>query len=404
MSLLSLLCLTSACTMQEQMVGYDDTYYDNNELANVQQQEEKNYERASAWANQKAYQDPAYSNEAKTYSQRVQGSSDAQNNEQVVDVADSNYSSQYSDYNQDNYYDYAYSARINRFHRPYYWLNYYDDYYTDLYWYTFDPLSWGVSIYLGYSWWYPSYYYRPYYWDWNYSYGGICYFNYRDGNSFFDRSRGRNSFDPNRGRGLASGGLGSTATGFPTSNRRINNGAKGSFADLYNAQTRTNVTPVHSANTNNRLLAPQENLTSAQNQRRRIVTTTQTNGNRERFSRPQNLNNNNNNIHTRGGNAAVRTMNTKRSSAQTYTPPMSSQPRSNNEFRSGVRSLSRSIFSNQNNNSNNNSFNRNNNSYRQTNNNSSSHSSSIRSGSSSSRSSGGGFSGGSSRSCGGRSR
>ena len=59
-------------------------------------------------------------------------------------------------YEEDDYYDYAYTARIRRFHRPYGW-SYYDNYYTNSYWYDYNPNSWGVSIYLGYNWWGPSY-------------------------------------------------------------------------------------------------------------------------------------------------------------------------------------------------------------------------------------------------------
>ena len=47
-----------------------------------------------------------------------------------------------------SYYDYEYTARINRFHRDM-TLDYYNDYYTNLYWYTHDPLFWGTSIYWG---------------------------------------------------------------------------------------------------------------------------------------------------------------------------------------------------------------------------------------------------------------
>lgn len=86
-------------------------------------------------------------------------------------------------FNKDDYYDYEYSARINRFHRDMQW-NYYDDVYTNLYWYTSDPFFWGTSIYWGYGW-YPFGYYgwrtgwswglgwSPYrgwdlYWGWGY--------------------------------------------------------------------------------------------------------------------------------------------------------------------------------------------------------------------------------------------
>ncbi len=46
-------------------------------------------------------------------------------------------------------YDYYYSSRINRFHRSYNLFNYYSPVFTDTYWYTYQPYSWGLSIYGG---------------------------------------------------------------------------------------------------------------------------------------------------------------------------------------------------------------------------------------------------------------
>ena len=80
-------------------------------------------------------------------------------------------------YDPDDYYDYSYSSRIRRFHTDVYagW-GYYDPYFTNMYWYDYCPASWGLSIYLGYNWWWPSYYYRPYYYspywyDYGFRYG-----------------------------------------------------------------------------------------------------------------------------------------------------------------------------------------------------------------------------------------
>ena len=76
-------------------------------------------------------------------------------------------------YNSDDYYDYAYSARLRRFYTPVYGYGYYDPFYTNSYWYDYNPVSWGVSIYLGYNWWAPSYfYYSPFaYPSWGFSFG-----------------------------------------------------------------------------------------------------------------------------------------------------------------------------------------------------------------------------------------
>lgn len=79
----------------------------------------------------------------------------------------------------DYIYDYYYASRIRRFHSPYVSYSYYNSYYTDCYWYTYEPSFWGMSIYLGSMWnpvgltisfgypyrnYYSSYYYDPYPW------------------------------------------------------------------------------------------------------------------------------------------------------------------------------------------------------------------------------------------------
>ena len=77
-------------------------------------------------------------------------------------------------YNGDNYdfdneyYDYEYSSRIKRFRRNNGNYGYYDDYYTNYYWYDYDPYYYGTSIYTSYGWWHP----RPWGWNAGWSYYG----------------------------------------------------------------------------------------------------------------------------------------------------------------------------------------------------------------------------------------
>ena len=68
-----------------------------------------------------------------------------------------------NNYSSDDYYDYAYSSRIRRFNQPM-GYSYYDPYYTNSYWYDYQPNSWGISIYSTYNWWAPSvcYSYNPF--------------------------------------------------------------------------------------------------------------------------------------------------------------------------------------------------------------------------------------------------
>jgi hypothetical protein len=84
------------------------------------------------------------------------------------------YSEQYADENgngvTNNYYgnyyeddnDFSYSSRIRRFHRNNSW-GYYDPWYTNMYYYNYDPFFWGTSIYIGYR---PSFS-----WGWNSGWG-----------------------------------------------------------------------------------------------------------------------------------------------------------------------------------------------------------------------------------------
>jgi hypothetical protein len=60
-------------------------------------------------------------------------------------------------YSSDDYYDYEYAARLKRFHNPSGNFGYYDDPYTNSYYYSNDPWMYGSSIYMGYNFWGPSY-------------------------------------------------------------------------------------------------------------------------------------------------------------------------------------------------------------------------------------------------------
>lgn len=78
-------------------------------------------------------------------------------------------------FNADDYYDYEYATRLRRFHSNIDNYGYYDNYYTNSYWYSGDPYTYGTSVYMGYNFWGPSYYtyaYTPYlYWGTGFSYG-----------------------------------------------------------------------------------------------------------------------------------------------------------------------------------------------------------------------------------------
>lgn len=91
------------------------------------------------------------------------------------------------EFKYDDYYDYEYATRVKRFNNNINGLSYYDNYYTNSYWYNQNPYNYGVSVYNGYSWWgssYNSYSYNPsvnFYNSWGWGYGNQfnnCYNGY----------------------------------------------------------------------------------------------------------------------------------------------------------------------------------------------------------------------------------
>lgn len=84
-------------------------------------------------------------------------------------------------------YDYYYASRINRFHRSYATFSYYAPVFTDTYWYSYQPYTWGMTIYgggrigVGVMYNYPiyySYWEAPWYIGWNYGWSGGYYWGY----------------------------------------------------------------------------------------------------------------------------------------------------------------------------------------------------------------------------------
>ena len=125
------------------------------------------------------YSDPNYlgSSEFSSYEEIVTEPVSEIYQTQDTDTITDNY---YSEYDvADDYYDYSFSSRIRRFHRPMYYSNYYGGLYTDYYWYNNDPFYCGTSIYYGYNWNSPYYsYYSPYYYNNYVGYYAYGYNNY----------------------------------------------------------------------------------------------------------------------------------------------------------------------------------------------------------------------------------
>lgn len=134
------------------------------------------------------YADPAVTraeeNRIKEEKRLAKAAADKRRNDSLAEIAriqkekdDANPAYKYKDYNADDYYDYEYATRIKRFNRNINGLSYYNNYYTNSYWYTGNPYNYGVSVYNGYSWWGPSYNYYSYnpsvtfYNSWGWGYG-----------------------------------------------------------------------------------------------------------------------------------------------------------------------------------------------------------------------------------------
>jgi hypothetical protein len=118
--------------------------------------------------------------------------------EEIINNEDSIEGNEVEYYSTDNYYDFSYSSRIRRFHRPMiHNYGYYSGFYTDYYWYNSDPFYWGSSIYSGYGWYSPYYsfspyynYYSPFYYDyhsWNHhGHHGYHGYNYNPYSNYYN--------------------------------------------------------------------------------------------------------------------------------------------------------------------------------------------------------------------------
>lgn len=83
------------------------------------------------------------------------------------------------EFNKDDYYDYEYASRVRRFHNPVYGTGYYDNWYTNSYWYSGNPAFYGSSIYGNSTWGLmPSVQFNSYYNNWGW---GLGYGNYYNG-------------------------------------------------------------------------------------------------------------------------------------------------------------------------------------------------------------------------------
>jgi len=347
----------TSCTTQNQTAGYDDVYYSPKNQPPVPKHSmviktpETDLNTYNSGTNEAASPDQSYtdgsvSNTDTTYYTDEQSASG-------------------NLYDQDDYYDYAYSAQIKRFYNPVPFGGYYNDYYTNSYWYDPNPWNYGLSIYMGYNWWGPSYGfgyypsygygYNPYYgypyYDYGYPYYGYgggfcyndCYYNSYDKNSFYYGHRGGDvggssgntsarpdgkTFGEKYEARLGAGRPGATPTGrgngtvVTDPNRATNNNVRGGTAASQNTRNATNgYTYTRGQNTN----------TPANSNGRPNTTTQRPNGSNQAQRQYQYVAPNRNNQNATG--TERNNVNNPRNT-QSYTSPEYNRPRSGQEYTS----------------------------------------------------------------------
>jgi hypothetical protein len=213
MKTLSLALITAAfvlascsTTKQAASAEYDDVYYNPNQVekqaTNTVAAQPAAVTPQQAMSAQPLYQEPANSQPVAAANEnlsdyeiyRMQQEAEMLGESYAPEGSEALYAEQYVEYdtlgeygqkgapvivNNYNYYtdptDYYYSSSLRRFSDNYYGWNYYDPYYTDMYWYTGSPFSWGISMGFGYPGWGMGFSYgnpyRPYY-GYGYGYGG----------------------------------------------------------------------------------------------------------------------------------------------------------------------------------------------------------------------------------------
>ena len=185
---LLLVISSTACSSSQKAQTYDDDiYYSPGDAPAKAETPAPNRldEGAPAQNNNEDYgsEGDYYDENARTGDVQTEQYTDGSGNTYITN----NFNGSNNTFNYDDYYDYAYAARIRRFHQPVVIASYYDAYYTNAYWYTYDPFLWGTSIYTGYSWWRP----RPwagwgcnYSWNWGWDCGWSFGMGYGWGNPY----------------------------------------------------------------------------------------------------------------------------------------------------------------------------------------------------------------------------
>jgi hypothetical protein len=143
---LAVFFLASCSSQKDASIAYDDVYYstkqENNKTSRKDNKEEAIYTASEVYTSSEYIDTRTSSSDDYNYGE--------ENTYSTTEYAE-------SEFEMDDYYDYSYSARIRRFHDPNPGYSYYDNYYTNNYYYEYDPWTYGTSIYSGYNYGYPGY-------------------------------------------------------------------------------------------------------------------------------------------------------------------------------------------------------------------------------------------------------
>ncbi len=149
--LLALVVLLASCSGTQQTTAYDDIYYNPKEVIDVSSTAYVDIDERETAGSTDEYPKGRAIEEYYDPDQKNSGYD-----------PDLNYDDYRERYNQDEYY---YSSRFRRFHQPYYSFGYYDPFYSNSNWYSYDPYFWSPRVVR-------PYYYSPGWgFNWNSQFG-----------------------------------------------------------------------------------------------------------------------------------------------------------------------------------------------------------------------------------------
>lgn len=167
-----------------QVYAQDDVYYDPYKDNSSSKSTTPNYQQqfnGSGSQNNSNYNNSSTNSDPFKYDENSSSSKNSYKNDgYTTNSYNTSKTANYSDY------DYYYTSQLRRYYTPTWGSSFWDPWYTDLYYYTGNPMYWGSNIYVSimpsWNWWRPRTYVVIYdNWGWNNWYspwGGFGYNNW----------------------------------------------------------------------------------------------------------------------------------------------------------------------------------------------------------------------------------